>query len=91
MSPSGADRAFNRGVRIAAGLAALLVVIIMVVVVERDSPLKWDTHSPSVAANRAAVEAGDPGPVPSAGNAPGNTSGVIVHPDKSQSDLDAKP
>ena len=87
MTPSGADRAFNRGVRIAAGVAALFVAIIVIVVVERDHPLKWDTHPPSPAVGRAAVQAGDIGPAPKTGDVPTNTSGVVVHPVKSQSDL----
>ena len=86
MTPSGADRAFNRGVRIAAGMAALVVAIIVVVVVERDHPLKWDTHPTSPAVSRAAVQA-DTGPAPATGDVPTDTSGVVVHPGKPQSDL----
>jgi hypothetical protein len=81
------DRAFGRGVRIAAGIAAVLVMIFMVVIVERDHPLKWDTHHNTPAVDRAAVQAGDAGPLPSTGIAPANTSGVVVHPGKTQSDL----
>jgi len=85
VSATGDDRAFKRGARIVAGFAALVVVVIMIFVVQRDHPLKRETLSTDV--NRAAVQAGDNGPLPAAGNAPTNMSGVVVHPGKSTSDL----
>ncbi len=88
MEPAGgADRAFRRGVRIAAGFAGLVVVIIMIVIVNRDHPLKWDTHPQPTAVSRTNVQAGDNGPLPATGTAPTNSSGVVVHPGKAQSDL----
>ena len=88
MSASGDDRAFKRGARIVAGFAALVVVVIMIVVVQRDRPVKWETRSTDV--DRAAVQASDNGALPAAGNAPTNTSGVVVHPGKSTSDLGSR-
>lgn len=90
MNPPGEARAFRRGVRIAAGFAALLVVVIVIVVVRRDHPLKVDTHLNPPAVNRAAVQASDNGPLLRAGNAPTNTSGVIHHPGPDGSDLSPK-
>ena len=86
----GEDRAFRRGARIAAGLAAAIVAIIMIVIVNRDHPLKWDTHPDPTAVSRSNVQAGDNGPLPATGNVPTNTSGVVVHPGKSQSDLGSR-
>ena len=92
MRPAGGDdRAFRRGVRIAAGFAAAVLAIVMIVIVNRDRPLKWDAHPDPTAVSRANVQAGDNGPLPTTGNAPTNNSGVVVHPGKSQSELGAKP
>ncbi len=85
MIATGDDRAFNRGLRIVAGLAALIVVVVMIVVFRRDHPL---LDSPVDRTNDgAAVQASDTGPLPHAGTVPDNTSGVVQHPGKSQSDL----
>ncbi len=88
MAPTGDDRAFNRGLRIVAGFAALFVVVIMIVVIQRNRPLKWENRPAD--ATRAAVQTSDNGPLPTAGNAPTNTSGVVVHPGKSTSDLGSR-
>ena len=88
MTPTGDDRAFNRGLRVVAGFAALIVVVVMIVVTQRDHPLKWESQSTD--ANRAAVQTSDNGPLPAAGNAPTDTSGVVVHPGKTTSDLGAR-
>ncbi len=78
MPPAGgADRAFRRGVRIAAGFAAAIVVILMIVIVNRDHPLKWDTHPDP--ASRDNVQAGQ--------NAPTDGSSVVAAPGKARSDL----
>ena len=73
----GTDQAFRRGVRVAAGLAAVLIVVIMIVVVNRDHPLKWDTHPDP--ASRDNVQAGQ--------NAPTDGSSVVAAPGKARSDL----
>ncbi len=87
MAGGGDQRAFARGVKIAAGFAVVLVVAVVIVVIQRDHPLKWETNPNPPAVNRANVQAGDNGPLPQTGDAPTNTSGVVVHPGKSQSDL----
>ncbi len=87
MAEAGPDRAFNRGLRIVAGFAALVVVAVMILVVERDHPLQWDTRHNSPAIDRATVQTGDNGPLPRAGDAPTNTSGVVQHPGQPDSDL----
>ena len=83
MIATGDDRAFNRGLRIVAGLAALIVVVIMVVVFHRDHPL-LDSHLDPTA-NGAAVKASDTGPVAT------NSAGAVQHPGKSPSDLPSRP
>ncbi len=85
MTPAGDDRAFGRGLKIVAGLAALLLVVIMIAVVRRDHPL-MDSHL-NPPADRAAVQTSDNGPLPHAGTVPTNTSGVVQHPGTADSDL----
>ena len=80
MKPTGVDRAFRRGVRIAAAFAAAIVVIFMIDIVNRDHPLKWQPHpmTPSVTDVKGATgTSGDP-------------SGILAHPPKSTSELGAK-
>jgi len=85
--PGGADRAFRRGVRIAAGLTALIVVAIMIVVVNRDHPLKWQPHAGNDAGlrDRPAQGAGAQGTGASKAK-----PGLLAHPPKSASDLSAR-
>jgi hypothetical protein len=87
VNPGGEARAFRRGVRIAAGFAALLVVVVVIFVVRRDHPLEVDTHLNPPAADRAAVQASDNGALPRTGDAPTGTAGVVGHPGPDGSDL----
>jgi len=79
--PGGKQRAFRRGVRIAAGFAVILVAVIMIVIVNRDHPLKWQPH----AGNEGGVENG---PARGASGSAAN-SGLLPHPPKPPSDLEA--
>jgi hypothetical protein len=81
-APGGEQRAFQRGVRIAAGFVVIVVAAIMIVIVNRDHPLKWQPHS----GNQGGVENG---PAEGTSGSPA-TSGLLAHPPKSPSDLGAR-
>jgi len=80
-APGGEQRAFRRGVRIAAGFAVVVMAVIMIVIVNRDHPLQWQPHS----GNEGGVENGP------AQGASGSAaaSGLLPRPAKSPSDLGA--
>ncbi len=80
--PGGEQRAFRRGVRIAAGFVVIVIAAIMIVIVNRDHPLKWQPHT----GNAGGTEGG-----PVQGTSGSATpSGLLAHPPKSPSDLGAR-